>query len=47
MADKITSQAQSKPQARIEQKAVYSEDVQIVIKDGKYYYQLSHIAEEE
>ena len=46
MADKITSQAKSKPQARIEQKAVYDENVQIIIKDGKYYYQHSHIAEE-
>lgn len=39
MADKITSQTQTKPQALIEQKAVYEHDVQIIIKDGKYYYQ--------
>jgi len=46
MADKIATQAQSKPQARIEQKAVYDEDVQIIIKDGKYFYQRSQISEE-
>lgn len=46
MANKITSQAQSKPQARIEQKAVYDEDVQIIIKDGKYFYQHSQIVGE-
>ena len=44
MADKIASQAQTKPQARIEQKAVYDEDVQIVIKDGKYFYQFNELS---
>ena len=39
IAQKINDQSQTKPQQMIEQKAVYDEDVQIVIKDGKYYYQ--------
>ncbi|MCL2546172.1 MAG: topoisomerase IV [Oscillospiraceae bacterium] len=39
IADKITHQSQTKPQAAIEQKAVYDSDVPIVIMDGKYYYQ--------
>ena len=38
MAEKITSQAQTNPQAMIEQKAIYEDEVQIIIKDGKYYY---------
>ena len=38
LVQKITSQAQTKPQAMIEQKAIYEDDVQIIIKDGKYYY---------
>jgi len=39
MADKIALQAQLNRQAKIEQKAIYEQDVQIIIKDGKYYYQ--------
>ena len=38
MAEKISSQAQRKPQVMIEQKAIYENDVQIIIKDGKYFY---------
>jgi hypothetical protein len=39
IAEKISPQAQRKPQAMIEQKAIFGGDVQIIIKDGKYYYQ--------
>jgi len=39
LADKITSQVQSNSIVAIEQKAVYDDDVKIVIKDGKYHYQ--------
>jgi len=46
MADKITTQAQSNQQEMLEKKAVYDDDVQIVIKDGKYFYQHSQIVEE-
>ena len=46
MADKITSQSQSKPKAMIEQKAVYDNDVQIIIKDGKYFYMIESDTEE-
>ena len=38
MAEKISSQAQRKPKVMIEQKAIYENDVQIIIKDGKYYF---------
>ena len=38
LVQKITTQTQTKPQVMIEQKAIYDDDVQIIIKDGKYYY---------
>ena len=39
LADKITSQIQFKPMTASKQKLIYDSDVQIIIKDGKYYYQ--------
>jgi hypothetical protein len=39
LVDKISIQAQSKPIAITEQKAIYDSDVEIIIKDGKYFYQ--------
>ena len=38
LAQKITTQAQMNLNQTNEPKAVYDEDIQIVIKDGKYYY---------
>jgi len=39
IANKITHQSQVMPAAAIKQKAIYDNDVPIVIKNGKYYYQ--------
>ena len=38
LAEKINSQSQTKPKAANEQKAIFDDDVQIIVKDGKYYY---------
>jgi len=38
LADKITPQTQNIPRVKIEQKGVFENDVEIIIKDGKYYY---------
>ena len=38
LADKINTQAQAKLTSVIEPKSIYDNDVQIIIKDGKYFY---------
>lgn len=38
LAQKINTQTKPKPQALNKPREVYDEDVQIIIKDGKYYY---------
>ena len=38
LAEKITNQAHTEHVGEIEQKAVYEEDVQVIIRDGKFYY---------
>ena len=38
LADKITAQTQTEPHLKIEQNDIFEEDVEIIVKDGKYYY---------
>jgi hypothetical protein len=38
LVQKINTQSKSKPKALNEPEAVYDEDVQLIIKDGKYYF---------
>ena len=38
LTDKINTQAQATPKAIIEPVAIYDNDVQIIVKDGKYFY---------
>ena len=45
VAEKISNQAHIEHIAEIEQKAVYEEDVQVIIRDGKYYYSTKPVRE--
>ena len=38
LAEKINTQAQAKQRAAIESKEIYDNDVQIIVKNGKYFY---------
>ena len=38
LADKIITQAQAKLKAVVEPKVIYDKDVQIIVKDGRYFY---------
>ena len=38
LVEKISTQAKEKPEISEKPMEVYNEDVEIIIKDGKYYY---------